>query len=104
MNWYKQARQPYLSDGGHRVYDPDELDTEFDLYIDGEKRTYYGLNRREVEIIRWMIKQPHIPSGRIINKLKPNSRKDLHQDPEPTPPPVPEPPKKPQQGQFSFMD
>jgi hypothetical protein len=78
MNWYKQATSPIVEFSDYSVHDTDEIDTEFKILLNGKPHTYYGINRKEAKIIRWMINNPKIPGGKVLKKLKPYSNPEMH--------------------------
>lgn len=78
MSWYKQAQHPNVYVGSFVSHDSDEIDTELDVFINGEKRTYYGMNSEDAKKIRWMANTKHLPGGIILNKLKPFSNPKMY--------------------------
>ena len=79
MSWYKKAKNPHVRIGAFRRYDSDEINTELDVYIDGEKKTYYGVNSIQLRQFEKMEKKPS-SHGSILNMLRPHSKPELHQD------------------------
>ena len=78
MSWFKKAKSPIVEFSGYSVYDTDEIDTEFKIYLNGKPYTYYGINRKEAGELRWMIDNPKIPGGVVLKRLRPYSDPKMH--------------------------
>ena len=84
MNWYKLAAHPEVQVGSFRSYDTDDINTELEVFVNGAKRTYYGMSSEDAEIIRWMANTKRLPGGVVLKKLRPFSNPKRHEELNPT--------------------